>query len=230
MEISNIPTLFQQSNLPSGKYAYSDEVKNTKLAHQINDSWLSLIFQGWEKTYVGQRSGGRRVCCHVLHWVIQVLKKTPQIFLSVLHLGLYGKFNFFCKRFSAGRPFISDEETKPGRSASINRANSFTSLNNSSRLWLTNRMLFDHPLYGLNIDRVLGFHEYTLGQVTRSHDFPSLSNINEYPNIRVSKLTGRRCCSWQQKILNFVVVSGKRSQVAATYLWGVKELRHFGKK
>ncbi|XP_074614489.1 huntingtin-like isoform X2 [Acropora palmata] len=66
----------------------------------------------------------------------------------------------------AGRPFISDEETKPGRSASINRANSFTNLNNSRRLWLTNRMLFDHPLYGLNIERVLGFHEYTLGQIS----------------------------------------------------------------
>ena len=33
-------------------------------------------------------------------------------------------------------------------------------------MWITNRMLFDHPLYGLNIDRVLGFHDYTLGQVT----------------------------------------------------------------
>lgn len=183
------------------------------LVHQIDDSWLSLIFQGWEKTYVCQRSRGRRVCCRVLHWVIQVKKKMPKIFLSGSHLGLYGKFNFFCKRFSAGRPFISDEETKPGRSASINRANSFTNLNNSSRLWLTNRMLFDHPLYGLNIERVLGFHEYTLGQVTCSHDLSSLSNINECPNIRVSKLTGRRCCSWQQQILNFVDVSGKRSHV-----------------
>ena len=37
-------------------------------------------------------------------------------------------------------------------------------------MWLTNRMLFDHPLYGLNIDRVLGFHDYTLGQVTTSTD------------------------------------------------------------
>ncbi|XP_068709184.1 huntingtin-like [Montipora foliosa] len=64
-----------------------------------------------------------------------------------------------------GRSFISDEELRPERSASIQRANSFTNLNNLSRMWITNRMLFDHPLYGLNIDRVLGFHEYTLGQI-----------------------------------------------------------------
>ncbi|KAJ7336620.1 hypothetical protein OS493_011839 [Desmophyllum pertusum] len=65
-----------------------------------------------------------------------------------------------------GRAFISDEELRPERSASIHRSNSFLCLNSSSSMWITNRMLFDHPLYGLNIDRVLGFHDYTLGQIS----------------------------------------------------------------
>lgn len=65
-----------------------------------------------------------------------------------------------------GRAFISDEDLKPARSASVRRSNSFLCLNSSSAMWLTNRMLFDHPLYGLNIDRVLGFHDYTLGQIS----------------------------------------------------------------
>ena len=69
--------------------------------------------------------------------------------------------------FRTGKTFISDEELRPERSASIHRSNSFLCLYSSSGMWITNRMLFDHPLYGLNIDRVLGFHDYTLGQVTQ---------------------------------------------------------------
>lgn len=68
--------------------------------------------------------------------------------------------------FRTGRVFISEEELRPERSASIHGSNNFQCLNSSSDMWITNRMLFDHPLYGLNIDRVLGFHDYTLGQVT----------------------------------------------------------------
>ena len=69
----------------------------------------------------------------------------------------------FCR---TGRVFISDEDLKPERSVSVHRSNSFLCLNSSSAMWITNRMLFDHPLYGLNVDRVLGFHDYILGQVT----------------------------------------------------------------
>lgn len=65
-----------------------------------------------------------------------------------------------------GRVFISDEDLKPERSVSVHRSNSFLCLNSSSAMWITNRMLFDHPLYGLNVDRVLGFHDYTLGQIS----------------------------------------------------------------
>lgn len=72
-----------------------------------------------------------------------------------------------CVCVSTGRSFTSDEELRPERYASIHRSNGFMCLNSSSSMWITNRMLFDHPLYGLNIDRVLGFHDYTLGQVIK---------------------------------------------------------------
>ena len=86
----------------------------------------------------------------------------------------------FCR---TGRVFISDEDLKPERSVSVHRSNSFLCLNSSSAMWITNRMLFDHPLYGLNVDRVLGFHDYTLGQVTCStlgHTFfwQTMKNVN----------------------------------------------------
>ena len=86
------------------------------------------------------------------------VKSCSSRFLSVLER------DFFV--FRTGKTFISDEELRPERSASIHRSNSFLCLYSSSGMWITNRMLFDHPLYGLNIDRVLGFHDYTLGQVT----------------------------------------------------------------
>lgn len=72
-----------------------------------------------------------------------------------------------CFCVSTGRSFTSDEELRPERCVSIHRSNGFMCLNSSSSMWITNRMLFDHPLYGLNIDRVLGFHDYTLGQVLK---------------------------------------------------------------
>ena len=131
---------------------------------QVNKDLNVTNFQGWEETFVCQRCSGRRICCHVLHRVRY--SKSKKDFLYPFFNALSAKLSCFCLCFSAGRSFISDEELRPERSASIQRANSFTNLNNLTRMWITNRMLFDHPLYGLNIDRVLGFHEYTLGQVT----------------------------------------------------------------
>lgn len=105
----------------------------------------------------------------------------------------------FCR---TGRVFISDEDLKPERSVSVHRSNSFLCLNSSSAMWITNRMLFDHPLYGLNVDRVLGFHDYTLGQVT----FNTLGRTLFWQTIKnVNVSTEVTCCSCVSFKSHFVV-------------------------
>lgn len=105
----------------------------------------------------------------------------------------------FCR---TGRVFISDEDLKPERSVSVHRSNSFLCLNSSSAMWITNRMLFDHPLYGLNVDRVLGFHDYTLGQVT----FNTLGRTLFWQTIKnVNVSTEVTCCSCVGFKSHFVV-------------------------
>ena len=105
----------------------------------------------------------------------------------------------FCR---TGRVFISDEDLKPERSVSVHRSNSFLCLNSSSAMWITNRMLFDHPLYGLNVDRVLGFHDYTLGQVTCN----TLGHTLFWQTIKnVNVSTEVTCCSCVSFKSHFVV-------------------------
>ncbi|EDO49114.1 predicted protein [Nematostella vectensis] len=62
--------------------------------------------------------------------------------------------------------YLTHEELQHERSASLHRTNSFTQNHGSTAVWTSNKLLFDHPLYGLNVDRIPGFHDYTLGQLS----------------------------------------------------------------
>lgn len=74
-------------------------------------------------------------------------------------------FIFSFHIFRTGKTYLTKEDIKHEQSASVHRSNSFVSNHGNMAVWTSNKLVFDNPLYGLNVDRILGFHDYTLGQV-----------------------------------------------------------------